>query len=338
MRKNKFVSFMSRIKILLIPLCLILIVVSLWDGTLSYVFTQTPSIINTFISGVTPEPSPSPTPSVSPTPTPSVSPSPSPTPSQKPDDPSLPEEPEIPDVPLISANHYNYIIGMPDGNVYPEANISRAEVVTIFFRLLTDNAREQYWSTENRYPDVQEEDWYYIAVCTMTNVGVVEGYPNGNFGPNDPITRGELATIITRFDAKYGEIEATKTFPDINGHWAEDYISFAATRGYILGYLDGTFKPDNLITRSETVAMVNRLTERGVDEEGLMEGHLEWPDLAEDNWAYYHMLEATNHHDYDRSERQISEQDYCYENWTEILAPHDWARLEKEWENIYTGH
>jgi len=258
--------------------------------------------------------------------------------------PIIPKPPVLPqpdteesDLLLLTSDHINYIIGYDDGLVHPEASITRAEVATIFYRLLSDAAREEMWCTESRYPDVTEEDWYYIAISTLTNGGMLVGYPDGTFRPDEPITRAELATIISRFDTKFGSMEHTEAFPDTEGHWAEEYIDFSAVRRYVIGYPDGTFRPDQDITRAETVTMVNRCLQRSVDEEGLTEEYINWPDNTADAWYYYEILEAANYHDYLRSDRPAEEQAFCHEDWTELIDPIDWAYVEKEWILIYTG-
>jgi len=252
-----------------------------------------------------------------------------------PEYPEIPESPEDPasdiDLPWLTCDHINYIIGYEDGLVHPEATITRAEVVTIFYRLLTDEARNLIWSTDNRYPDVHEDDWYYVAICTLTNGGLIEGYPDGTFKPDNPITRAELATIICRFDEKYGTLPITEGFEDVEGHWAESYVEFAATRRYVVGYPDGTFRPDQPITRAETVTMVNRCLKRCVDEEGLIEGYLTWPDNEPSAWYYYEIIEAANYHSYVRSDRITKYRTHETENWTELLPLIDWRTHEREW-------
>ena len=108
-------------------------------------------------------------------------------------------------------------------------------------------------------------------------------------------------------------------------------MEFSATRGYVLGYPDGTFRPDQPITRAETVTMINRCLDRAVDEKGLCEGYITWPDNIEGDWYYYDIIEAANHHDYARSKREVEQQDYCYENWTKLQSPIDWKKHETEW-------
>ena len=235
------------------------------------------------------------------------------------------------DLPWLTDDHVNYIIGYSDGLVHPERSMTRAEAATVFYRLLTEEVRDQIWSDQTSYSDVNSESWFYIAICTLTNGGVLKGYPDGTFRPDAPITRAELATIISRFDTKFGELEVTASFDDVTGHWSEPYVEFSATRGYVLGYPDGTFRPDQPITRAETVTMINRCLDRAVDEKGLCEGYITWPDNIEGDWYYYDIIEAANHHDYARSKREVEQQDYCYENWTKLQSPIDWKKHETEW-------
>ena len=142
---------------------------------------------------------------------------------------------------LNTADHYAYIMGYPDGTVQPGGYITRAEASTIFFRLLTDKTREQYWATTNAYSDIKSGDWYNNAISTLSNAGIVSGYPDGTFRPNAPITRAEMSKIIALF-AKLDK--TTDRFSDIAGHWAEAYIKLAAGNGWIEGYPDGSFRPN----------------------------------------------------------------------------------------------
>lgn len=237
---------------------------------------------------------------------------------------------------LNDKDHFNYIVGYPDGSVRPNGNITRAEATTIFFRLLTEDARDDFWCTENDYPDVSGKDWFNVAVSTMTNAGIIEGYPDGTFKPNNPITRAELATMISRFDLDYdGKINGYD-FSDILGHWAEDEIHQSAYRGWVVGYPDGTFRPDRYITRAETVTMINRVLRRAVDEDGILENHIQWTDNYANAWYYYDMQEAGDYHDYQRSDRVVENQPYNYENWLLINDRIDWAAMEQEWIRRYS--
>ncbi len=142
---------------------------------------------------------------------------------------------------LNTEDHYAYIVGYEDSDVQPGGDITRAEVATIFFRLLTDESRDAFWSQTNNYPDVSEDAWYNNAVSTLTNAGILDGYEDGTFKPDGNITRAEFATIAVRFFG--GTYEGEDIFPDIDGHWAAEYINEAANAGIVDGYPDGTFQP-----------------------------------------------------------------------------------------------
>lgn len=225
---------------------------------------------------------------------------------------------------LNTADHYAYLMGYPDGTVRPGGSITRAEATTIFFRLLTEESRSQFWATENRYSDVSAGQWYNNAVSTMTRAGIVNGYPDGTFRPNAPITRAEMAKIIALF-AKLDK--STDRFPDAAGHWAEAYIRLAAGNGWIEGYPDGTFRPNQSITRAETVTMIDRVLERVPKDESRLLPHetmMTFPDCRPGQWFYIAVQEAANSHIY---ERAASEQ-HGDEQWKELRDNRDWTRLE----------
>ena len=249
-------------------------------------------------------------------------------------DPITPIRPPVdPDKPeLNTEDHYAYIVGYPDGNVKPEGNITRAEVATIFFRLLTDESRDEFWSQTNPYSDVAADAWYNNAVSTLTNAGIIDGYEDGTFKPNGNITRAEFATIAVRFfEATY---EGENLFPDIDGHWAQDYINEAANAGIVDGYPDGTFGPQKLITRAEAMTMVNRTIDRHPHEDHLLADMIVWPDNPETAWYYEQVQEATNSHEYTMN---TDDEQNPYEIWTELLPVRDWAQLEKEWSDAHSG-
>ncbi len=235
---------------------------------------------------------------------------------------------------LEKGDHFAYIIGYKDGYVRPDRNISRAEVATIFFRLLTDDAREKYWSSTNNYSDVKDTDWCNNAISTLSNMGILKGYEDGTFHPNAPVTRAEFAAIAARFSD--GAADDYATFSDVpNDYWASKEIAKAAKLGWIKGYTDGTFRPTNNITRAEVMTLVNRVLERGVDEEGLMEDAIQWADNKPGDWYYYDVQEATNSHEYVRTDKPIDGQDFCYEEWIKLKENRNWAELESIWKNLY---
>ena len=236
------------------------------------------------------------------------------------------DEEEVPEEDLSGLNttdHYAYIAGYTDGTVRPDGNITRAEVATIFFRLMTDEYRELYWSTSNSFSDVTAGSWYNNAISTTANAGWVSGYPDGSFRPDAYITRAEFATIAARFLSDvYGGADM---FTDISGHWAANYINRAAAAGWINGYADGTFRPDAYITRAEAVTLINRMLDRAPDAGHLLADMIRWPDNPETAWYYADIQEATNSHDYTLSGNGD------FEVWTELLANRDWAALEEIW-------
>ena len=232
---------------------------------------------------------------------------------------------EIPDDDALGLNttdHFAYIVGYGNGEVRPQNNITRAEVATIFFRLLTDDVRDENLTKTNRYSDVAATSWYNTAVSTMTKAGIVDGYPNGTFRPDAPITRAEMAKIISLF-AKLDKSESR--FSDIAGHWAEAYIRLAAGNGWIAGYPDGTFGPQRNITRAETMTLVNRVLNRQPEtEDDLLPNMTVWTDNANPKaWYYLAVQEATNSHYY---EFKTNSQ---YEKWTELRETRDWKALEQ---------
>ena len=238
----------------------------------------------------------------------------------------IPEEP-VPGGPLDLTNHYAYIIGRRDGLIHPEAQITRGEVATIFFRMLTDDTRNALWSTSNTYSDVAPNLWCNNAISTLTKGGVLKGYMDGTFRPWEPITRAEFATMAVRFfQVTY---DGPDQFSDISDHWAKDYINRAAAAGIILGFQDGTFRPEQDITRAQAIVIINRVLQRSPDKDHLLDDMITWPDnMDTDFWCYADIQEATNSHDYELKTDSDGE---TYEVWTKLQPVRDWAAFETEW-------
>ena len=233
---------------------------------------------------------------------------------------------EIPDDDALGLNttdHFAYIVGYGNGEVRPQNNITRAEVATIFFRLLTDDVRDENLTKTNRYSDVAATAWYNTAVSTLSSMGIITGYPDGTFRPNAAITRAEFAAIAARFDNN-GDKAAAK-FSDIANHWAKDEISIAYNNGWITGYPNGTFGPQRDITRAETMTLVNRVLNRQPEtEDDLLPNMTVWTDNANPKaWYYLAVQEATNSHYYKFKTNSK------YEKWTELRETRDWTQLEK---------
>lgn len=224
---------------------------------------------------------------------------------------------------LNTTDHFAYIVGYGNGEVRPQNNITRAEVATIFFRLLTDDVRDENLTKTNRYSDVASTAWYNTAVSTLSSMGIITGYPDGTFRPNAAITRAEFAAIAARFDSN-GD-KTTAKFSDIATHWAKNEISIAYNNGWITGYPDGTFGPQRDITRAETMTLVNRVLNRQPEtEDDLLPNMTVWTDNANPNaWYYLAVQEATNSHYYKFKTNSK------YEKWTELRETRDWTLLEK---------
>ena len=223
---------------------------------------------------------------------------------------------------LNGDDHYAYIVGYPDKTVRPQNGITRAEVATIFFRLLTDETRDANSTKSNSYSDVAAGAWYNHAVSTLSAMGIVKGDSDGKFNPNAPITRAEFAAIAARFDDKANT--TTADFSDIASHWAKNEISAASNNGWINGYPDGTFRPDNKITRAEAMTLVNRVLKRLPETaEDLHDDMIKWSDNSDaSQWFYLAVQEATNSHYYQTKENQ-------FEKWSELRDTRDWTELEK---------
>lgn len=221
---------------------------------------------------------------------------------------------------LNGDDHFAYVIGYPDGKVHPEGNISRAEVATIFFRLLKADIRDGNLTADNDFSDVSDGQWHNKAISTMAKLGIVKGRRADRFDPDASITRAEFAAICARFSTK--PVENSGSFSDISGHWAENEIERAAAFGWISGYPDGTFRPDARITRAEAMTMINRvLCRMPQSESDLLDSMVTWPDNKPSDWHYLAVQEATNSHDFNR-------QGEVGESWTKLTSVPDWTRYQ----------
>jgi len=222
----------------------------------------------------------------------------------------------------FSPYHTAFLIGRPSGNIYPDANITRAEVAAVFLRLLNDDTRIEMWSRTNSFSDVNSHQWFNNEVSTMTNMGVLRGLPDGTFAPGRDITRAEVAAIVARFFE--ADDPGQSTFTDISGHWAEDYINLVAYFGWVNGYADGTFRPNQSITRAQFTAIITRMLDRVPDSiDALMDGRTHWPDKTNQNaWYYLYMQEASHSTEFERLPNGNLV-------WTAILPHIDWSLLSR---------
>lgn len=237
---------------------------------------------------------------------------------------------------LNTEDHFSYVVGYPVDHrtglatddvdlwpVRPEAGITRAEVATIFYRLLKEDVRDRVTSDVNDFSDVTSGDWFNVTVSSLAQMGVIAGYEDGSFRPNAPITRAEFAAIATRFFAERGVTYNEGLFADITGdEWFADVVAAAADRGLLGGYPDGTVRPNATITRAESCAVVNRTLDRRPDAQHLLPaGEMRvWPDNPADGWYYADMQEATNGHEY----RWLTVGKNKIEDWTAILPDNTW--------------
>ena len=247
----------------------------------------------------------------------------------------VPEQPTsdylIPGLWLNTNDHYSYLIGYSDGTVRPNGKITRAEVATIFFRLLDDDTRAKYWSSKNDFSDVSADKWYNNAVSTLSNMGVIGGYADGTFRPDAPISRAEFAKIAVSFTQNTGSA-TYNYFTDVKPtDWFAPYVTAAKDAGLIEGYSDGSFKPESKITRAEACAIVNRTLGRKPSKAHMkISDRIDWPDVQTTDWFYEAIMEATNSHTYQMGKR--------VETWNDKLPQRDWAALETGWANAYTGN
>lgn len=229
---------------------------------------------------------------------------------------------------LNTEEHYSYIIGYKDGLLRPYGEISRGEVAAIFFRMLTDKARNEYWSQTNSFTDVAAEKWCNNAISTLFSMGIIDGYGDGAFRPDGPITRAAFTKMAVNF-FDYHVKDYDGRFTDVEGDaWYAGYIQAAAELKLIEGFDDGTFRPDDYITRAQACAIINRTLGRVPDADRMsIRPLVTWPDCDEDAWYYADMMEATNSHDY----QWITVGGEKTEKWTEKLPQRDWAALEHTW-------
>lgn len=258
-----------------------------------------------------------------------------------------PDEPDTPD--LNTVDHYSYIVGYPEDYrtgepteehkelwpVKPQGNITRAEVATIFYRLLTDESRAKHWTQDNNYTDVNKEHWFNASVSTLSAMGIIAGYEDGSFRPNDPITRAEFAAIAVRFFEEKSVDYEMGSFVDIQGdEWYADAIQAAKEYGIVGGYPDGSFQPNDVIIRAEACSIVNRTLKRVPEKDHLLPESMMrvWPDNADVNaWFYEDMQEATSSHEYE----WIEYEGETVEKWTGDLPEIDWDEVERELEAMH---
>ena len=238
---------------------------------------------------------------------------------------------------LNTEDHYSYIVGYQDGTLQPYGDITRGQVATIFFRLLTDETRDAYWSQTNNYSDCGPNLWCNNAISTLSNMGIIDGYADGTFRPYGKITRAQFAKMAVGF-FETATKEYQGYYSDVpEDAWYTDYVEAASRVGLIQGFQDGTFRPDANITRAQACVIVNRALNRKPDEDHLLpeKEMITWTDNNPGDWFYADMQEATNSHDYTWLSKG-SEKKYM-EDWTKKLEQRDWAAFEHAWSTAHSA-
>ena len=204
---------------------------------------------------------------------------------------------------LPAVEHTAYVKGYTDGTFRPEGDMTRSEAAAIFARLVADKKGETI-SGKATFKDIPANAWYNTYVGYLEKYDVINGYTDGTFKPEAPVTRAEFTAMAVRYfdifeEVKYEEI--TSKYADVDGkYWAIKDISYASNKKWLNGYVDGTFKPDINITRAEVVTVVNRVTGRAADQDYINK-NLEVLDRFTDlktnsHWAFYDIIEAANDH------------------------------------------
>lgn len=209
---------------------------------------------------------------------------------------------------LETDEHRAYLTGYPDSTFRADRNMTRAEVAQMFYALLLD----KNVTITKSFSDVPDDAWYATAVKTLASLGMMDGYPDGTFRPDEPITRAEFATVGLAF--AYDPLDASCSYYDVSASaWYHTYVAQATTYGWIGGYPDNTFRPGNNITRVEVCVIVNNMLGRDADER-YIDRHedelVHFVDLSDSYWGYYTIMESTNTHEYTGS--------FTNEKWTDV--------------------
>ena len=217
------------------------------------------------------------------------------------DTPKPTTEPTATPTPDMKIEHKAYIVG-DNGLFRPEGNMTRAEAATIFARLISERNSEEIDAYSSSFKDVESSDWYSTNIAYLEKYNIISGYDDGTFKPNDSITRAEFTAMCTRFYELFDDISvySINVFTDVNeDYWAASYIFADSGMDWINGYDDGTFRPDNMITRAEVVAIINRVLGRVPDEEYISDNLSSlniFNDVSENHWAREEIIEASNNH------------------------------------------
>lgn len=230
------------------------------------------------------------------------------TPPVTPSEPADPDDTGVSDL-LDTENHNQYLFGYPEGTFGPDQNMTRAEVAQMFYNLLVD----KNVAITATFEDVPADAWYAKSVNTLASMGIISGVGENRFEPERSITRAEFTSMAMKFTK--GALDGTNVFSDVHsGDWFYEAVVGSIQYGWIEGYEDGTFRPENWITRVEVTSIVNKMLGRFADRE-FVAGHADelnaFSDVTSTHWGYYHIVEATNSHTYTKPSTNV-------ETWTEL--------------------
>lgn len=230
------------------------------------------------------------------------------TPPVTPSEPADPDDTGVSDL-LDTENHNQYLFGYPEGTFGPDQNMTRAEVAQMFYNLLVD----KNVAITASFEDVPADAWYAKSVNTLASMGIISGVGENRFEPERSITRAEFTSMAMKFTK--GALDGTNVFSDVHsGDWFYEAVVGSIQYGWIEGYEDGTFRPENRITRVEVTSIVNKMLGRFADRE-FVAGHADelnaFSDVTSTHWGYYHIVEATNSHTYTKPSTNV-------ETWTEL--------------------
>jgi len=195
--------------------------------------------------------------------------------------------------------HTPYVNGYPDSSFQPNGSVTREEIAKMLITALNLDEKRPGISS---YTDVLKERWSFGAIEAATERGYLQGYGDGIFAPGTSMTRAELATVLVRIAEKSGRDLGDETieFTDVlETAWYAEYVEKAAAYGLVNGYEDGTFRPNNTVTRAEAVTMINRMLNRNPETAAYLKtAECPFNDVVSEHWAYLHILEAALTHEH----------------------------------------
>ena len=214
--------------------------------------------------------------------------------------PQLP--PELQPAPY-TREHYterfrrHFVNGFPDGTFRPDSDMTRAEMMQVFFNISNPSPANLVGLSSTRFSDVDTNEWYFMPIAYLESRGLIAGFPDGTVRPNDPITNAEFASMATRF-FNLGNIIAADMLLEAESHWGANYINLGFAHGWFAYFgIAETFRPDTPIPRAQAVALLNFYTGRvpcptAVNAFLARTGSNIFPDLPRGHWSFYEVMEA----------------------------------------------